>query len=112
MGRAASSGVLPCQVGYKGSTMNPADLDRIADGLVRGGLDGRPEAELLGELCERCRDAGLAIARAVAFIDTLHPVHEGSVFRWRDDGAEERAVVDYGRSDEGQAAESWQRSAF
>ncbi len=30
------------------------------------------------------------------FIDTLHPVHEGRIFRWRSDGKEEEPVRDYG----------------
>ncbi len=92
--------------------MNTTDADRIADWLVRRGLEGTPEVELLREFCEKSREAGLPLSRALTFIDTLHPVHEGSIFRWRDDDAEEKATVDYGRSDEGEAAETWQRSPF
>jgi hypothetical protein len=25
------------------------------------------------------------LSRALSFIDTLHPVHEGRIYRWRDD---------------------------
>src|SRR5262249_48122681 len=89
-----------------------ADVDRIADWIVRRGLEGAPEPDLLRALCEKCAAIGLPVDRALMFIDTLHPVHEGRLFRWRSDGAEEEAVRDYGRSDQGEAAESWQRSPF
>ena len=43
------------------------------------------------------------------FIDTLHPIHEGRVFRWERDKPE-ATVSEYGRSTEGEAAERWRRS--
>jgi adenylate cyclase len=39
-------------------------------------------------------------------------VNEGTVFRWRNDDIEEKAATSYGRTTEGAAAESWQRSPF
>jgi adenylate cyclase len=93
--------------------MNTSDVDRIVDWLTRRGLQGGTgEADLLRVFCEKCNASGLAISRALALIDTLHPVHEGTVFRWRDDGPEENAALQYGRSNEGAAAETWQRSPF
>ncbi len=92
--------------------MNPADTDRIADWIVRRGLEGMSEPDLLRAFCMKCGAVGLQIDRALMFIDTLHPVHEGRIFRWRSDGAEEEAVRDYGRSDVGEMAEAWQRSPF
>ncbi len=92
--------------------MNPAYVDRIADWIIRRGLEGMAEADLLRAFCEKCGTAGLQIDRALMFIDTLHPVHEGTIFRWRSDGLEEEAVHAYGRSDVGEAAQSWQRSPF
>lgn len=92
--------------------MQPHAIDRIVDWIVRRGLDGLPETELLRGFCEMCNAAGLPLTRALAFIDTLHPVHEGTVFRWRNDAVEERPEVQYGRSDQGDAAVSWQRSPF
>ncbi|MBS0549559.1 MAG: adenylate/guanylate cyclase domain-containing protein [Proteobacteria bacterium] len=92
--------------------MNDTDIDRIADWIVRRGLAGADETELLRAFCEKCAGAGLPLGRGLAFIDTLHPVHEGRLFRWRDDGVEEEATRDYGRSDQGASAESWQRSPF
>ncbi|MFI4999505.1 MAG: adenylate/guanylate cyclase domain-containing protein [Reyranellales bacterium] len=92
--------------------MNHADIDRIADWVIRRGLEGVPEPDLLRAFCEKCGAAGLEITRGLAFIDTLHPVHEGRIFRWRSDGTEEKTVVEYGRSNHGEAAASWQRSPF
>ena len=92
--------------------MNATEIDRIADWIIRRGLDGIDEIGLLREFCDKCRAAGLPVARGLAFIDTLHPVYEGRIFRWRDDGVEEEPVREYGRSDQGAAAESWQASPF
>jgi adenylate cyclase len=90
-----------------------ADVDRISDWIIRRGLEGADEAELLREFCEKSNEAGLPLARALVIIDTLHPVHEGTVFRWRNDNIEEKAATQYGRTNEGgEAAESWQRSPF
>src|SRR4029077_12650784 len=94
------------------SPMKTTDVDRITDWIVRRGLEGAAETDLLREFGERCNAAGLVISRALAVIDTLHPVHEGTVFRWRSDDVEEKAVTEYGRTTEGAAAESWQRSPF
>ena len=92
--------------------MNATEIDRIADWIIRRGLDGIDEIGLLREFCDKCRAAGLPVARGLAFIDTLHPVYEGRIFRWRDDGAEEEPTRDYGRSDQGAAADSWRASPF
>lgn len=92
--------------------MKDVDINRIIDWLVRRGLAGVEESRLVSEFSIRCNAAGLNISRALAFIDTLHPVHEGRIFRWRDDSNEEKPVAEYGRSDQGEAAESWQRSPF
>ena len=90
--------------------MKDTEIDRIADWVVRRGLEGVDEAGFLREFCEKCQAAGLPVSRGLAFIDTLHPVHEGRLFRWRDDGVEEEATRDYGRSDQGAAADSWRSS--
>jgi adenylate cyclase len=89
-----------------------ADVERISDWIIRRGLKGVEEVDLLREFCEKCNAAGLPIVRALVVIDTLHPVHEGTVFRWRNDDVEEDAAIQYGRTTEGAAAESWQRSPF
>jgi adenylate cyclase len=92
--------------------MKSTDVDRITDWIVRRGLEGAEETDLLREFCEKCNAAELPIARALAIIDTLHPVHEGTVFRWRNDNVEEAAALQYGRTTEGAAAETWHRSPF
>jgi adenylate cyclase len=92
--------------------MDQTDADRLADWVIRRGLEGMPEPDLLREFCLKCRACGLDITRALAFIDTLHPVHEGRIFRWRGDGTEEEPVREYGPSSQGAAAESWRNSPF
>ena len=91
--------------------MQSADVDRINDWIVRRGLEGAEETDLLREFCEKCNSAGLPIGRALVVIDTLHPVHEGTVFRWRNDDIEENAATQYGRTTEGEAADAWRRSS-
>lgn len=93
--------------------MTLLDTDILLDWILRRGLDGLDEGELLREFCEKCREAGLMLSRALSFIDTLHPVHEGRIYRWRDDSVEEEAATDYARTDQGgPVAESWLRSPF
>jgi len=93
--------------------MTPADTDRLVGWLVRRGLEGTAEPDLLRLFCEKCGSAGLPVNRGLMFMDTLHPVHEGRIFRWRNDGVEDDAAVrDYGPSNQGEAAASWQRSPF
>ncbi len=49
----------------------------------------------------------------MVLIDTLHPVHEGHVFRWRRNGGDFKPVSEYGRvSEGGDAAEKWAASPF
>jgi adenylate cyclase len=92
--------------------MNETDIHGITTWLIEQGLAGAPEADLLAAFCTRCRDAGVDLARGLTIIDTLHPVHEGRAFRWRNDGVEETAMLEYGRTSEGEAAANWERSPF
>jgi adenylate cyclase len=87
-------------------------LNGIENWLVEAGLAGASETESLHGFCERCRSAGITLSRGALIIDTLHPIHEGRVFRWRADSAEQPAVVEYGPSNVGEAAASWQSSPF
>jgi len=87
-------------------------LNAIERWLVDAGLAGAAETELLSGFGERCNGSGLALSRAVLLVDTLHPIHEGRAFRWRADGGEQQAVVEYGPSNVGESAASWQRSPF
>ncbi|MBN9089414.1 MAG: adenylate/guanylate cyclase domain-containing protein [Reyranella sp.] len=93
--------------------MTPAETDRLVAWLVRRGLEGTGESDLLRLFCEKCGAAGLPVNRGLMFMDTLHPVHEGRIFFWRNDGGEDAGPVrDYGPSNQGEMAAAWQRSPF
>ncbi|MDB5589884.1 adenylate/guanylate cyclase domain-containing protein [Enterovirga sp.] len=93
--------------------MDPAAADELGCWVTKAGLLGTSETELLAGFCERAVAAGLPVDRAVVLIDTLHPVHEGRVFRWSSRNGGESHVAEYGRASlAGPAAESWQRSPF
>jgi len=85
--------------------MNEASFTELSAWLTQAGLDGASEADILSGFCERCVAAGLPLDRAQAHIDTLHPVHEGRLFRW---GAflNEPALVEYGRTNSAALAAS------
>jgi adenylate cyclase len=80
--------------------------------LVAQGLTGLSETELIRGFCERCCDGGLHLSRAMAFIDTLHPIYEGRGFRWNDRPSNESDTFEYRSSAEGEAAKNWRRSVF
>jgi adenylate cyclase len=65
--------------------------------LTQAGLAGTSETDIVSGFCERCVAAGLPLARALMFIDTLHPVHEGRLFRWGY-GPTESPLLEYGRT--------------
>src|SRR5882757_7908165 len=92
--------------------MDDSEIARITEWLIKSGLRGATEAELLRQFCERLVRTGLSLSRATVAIDTLHPIYEGRAFRWRNDGVEESSLFEYGRTNEGQAALDWQRSSF
>ncbi len=92
--------------------MKSSDFDALAAWVTKAGLVGRCETELMVGFCRRMVKAGLPLARAMVILDTLHPIYEGRVFRWRADQPDEVEAVDYGRTSEGEAAESWRRSPF
>ena len=73
--------------------------------LVRQGLEGLPENDLLRGFCEQCRAEGLPLSRGLVVIDTLHPSFEGRGFRWNDKQTNESEAFEYGSSAEGDAAE-------
>lgn len=92
--------------------MNDEAIAGISDWVVRQGIAGASETELLDGFCERCCAAGLPLSRALVLIDTLHPSFEGRAFRWRGDGVAIDARLEYGRSNIGEAAERWRRTSF
>jgi len=92
--------------------MNQQAIDETARWVTAHGLAGASEKTLLDGFCERCCAADVELSRAVAIIDTLHPIYEGRAFRWRNDGIEEEAIIEYRSTSVGEAAENWRRSAF
>jgi adenylate cyclase len=93
-------------------------ISALAAWAANAGLAGASEPELINGFCARAVAAGLPIGRAHMFIDTLHPVHEGRLFRWGHD-LSELAIQDYGRTgtadippDDSEMAERWRRSPF
>jgi adenylate cyclase len=89
--------------------------------LTRAGLAGTAETDIVAGFCERCVAVGLPLGRVHVFIDTLHPVHEGRLFRWGYSPTEP-PLVEYGRTtpelaavsdaEDVTAAERWRRSPF
>jgi adenylate cyclase len=58
------------------------EFTELAAWLTEAGLAGTPETVIVSEFCDRCVAAGLPLARSLMFIDALHPVHQGRLFRW------------------------------
>jgi hypothetical protein len=67
--------------------MNDGSVAEVKAWVTAAGLAGATEPELLHGFCEQAAAAGVPLARALVLVDTLHPVHEGSVFRWCRDPA-------------------------
>jgi adenylate cyclase len=92
--------------------MDERVFSELASWVTEAGLIGRTETELMAGFCRRVADTGIPLARALVILDTLHPIYEGRAFRWRDDAPDTIEAVDYGRTNEGEAAENWRRSPF
>src|SRR5271155_5828544 len=91
--------------------MNEARMNELASWIADAGLSGLPETALVEGFCDRLVAYGLPLLRAIAFIDTLHPIYEGRAFRW-EKGKPGATLSEYGRSTEGELAERWQSSPF
>jgi adenylate cyclase len=92
--------------------MDEAAFDAVSAWVTEAGLIGRSESELMAGFCRRLGAAGVPLARALVILDTLHPIYEGRAWRWRADRPETAEVVEYERTNEGEAAENWRRSVF
>jgi hypothetical protein len=68
--------------------MNEEFFTELSAWLTEAGLAGTPETTVMSGFCDRCVAAGLPLARSLMFIDTLHPIHEGRLFRWGYDQSE------------------------
>jgi adenylate cyclase len=103
--------------------MDEGLFSELPEWLTHSALAGASESQIMSGFCERCVGAGLPLARAQLFIDTLHPVHEGRLFRWGADPGES-SVIEYGRTGldalaaaganprDVETAERWQHSPF
>ena len=103
--------------------MNEASFADLSAWLTQAGLAGTAETDIVTGFCERCVAAGLPLGRVHVFIDTLHPVHEGRLFRWGYTAAE-GPLLEYGRTapelleasgaspEDVEAAGRWRRSPF
>jgi adenylate cyclase len=101
--------------------MNEAFFTDLSTWLTQAGLAGMPEIDIVSGCCDRCVAAGLPLGRTLVFVDTLHPVHEGRLFRWGF-GRGEPSLLDYGRTSpdalagpdplDTTAIERWRRSPF
>jgi adenylate cyclase len=77
--------------------VNEAFFAELSAWLTQAGLAGTSEADIVSGFCERCVAAGLPLGRASVFVDTLHPVHEGRLWRWGY-GPFESTLLEYGRT--------------
>jgi adenylate cyclase len=77
--------------------MNEAFFTELCAWLTEAGLAGVAESDIVAGFCERSVAAGVPIDRTQVFVDTLHPVHEGRLFRWGQDSGE-AAMSEYGRT--------------
>jgi adenylate cyclase len=92
--------------------MTEAEIAKLETWLAKAGLEGRSETALVEGFCSRAVAGGLPLVRTIAFVDTLHPIHEGRAFRWERDKPE-TTLTEYGRTTEGgEAAERWRASVF
>jgi adenylate cyclase len=92
--------------------MNEAAFNALSAWVTEAGLIGHSESELMAGFCRRVVETGVPLARALVILDTLHPIYEGRALLWRSDRPETAEVREYGRTNEGEAAENWRRSVF
>ena len=91
--------------------MTEADIVELAAWVAEAGLAGRTETELVAGVAERLSAAGMPLLRAQVFVDTLHPVHEGRIFRWDRDQAV-ATLSEYARGADAEAEARWRGSPF
>jgi adenylate cyclase len=102
--------------------MNEKLFTELSAWLTQAGLAGTAEGDILSGFCDRCVAAGLPLGRGLMFIDTLHPVYEGRLYRWGF-GPDEAPLLEYGRTSQEalsasgstprdlEVAEQWRHSA-
>lgn len=82
--------------------------EEIALWIERTALRDASSQALIAGLAKRFCAAGIPLSRMTALVDTLHPVHEGSVYRWVD-GEEGATTLNYGRDYD---IAGWQATAY
>jgi adenylate cyclase len=87
-------------------------INNIQNWVIARGLAGGSETNLLTGFCIKCCEAGLRLSNGLVIIDTLHPTYEGRAFRWQAAPTNESPLIEYGPTNQGDAAEKWQRSIF
>jgi len=92
--------------------MDEARFAELTEWITGEGLVGSTEAEMMTGFCERAVAAGLPLAAGLMIIDTLHPIHEGRAVRWYKAKDKETEFIEYGRTNEGEAAATWHASPF
>src|SRR5712672_2534033 len=62
--------------------MNEVFFAELSTWLIKAGLAGKPETDIVNGFCDRSVAGGFPLERGQLFIDTPHPVHRGRLFRW------------------------------
>ncbi len=91
--------------------MTETEIAELAAWIAEAGLAGQAETALVEGFCERAVAFGAPLERAILFIDTLHPIYEGRVFRWERD-KHLTTQTEYEPTLEGERAERWRASPF
>ena len=92
--------------------MDPQEIGNVVDWLVRQGLDGLDEAELITAFCRRLGGLGIALEQAVIFIDTLHPVLESQGYFWNATDEASAGRRDFSRLEAERNEAQWRASPF
>ena len=90
--------------------MRDADLLAIAALTAQGALTGQSEPDILAAFGEALCRRGLPLAQLDVIVDTLHPTHEGHVFKWYRDKAAPQPIEYPPPS--GEQLENWRRSPW
>jgi adenylate cyclase len=91
--------------------MDDTQFAALSTWITEAGLAGLTETDLVAGFCERLAATGVKLTRAGVFIDTLHPIHEGRIFRWERDSPETK-LIEYGRTQTDDQVDRWHRSPF
>src|SRR4029077_4753972 len=91
--------------------MDEGKLLELSSWITKAGLARRPQIATPEGHCERLSAAGLRLAGGTVVIDTLHPLYEGHAIRWFRDQPETKRT-EYGRTNRGEASESYRRSIY